>query len=329
MIRDVDLVSYLPPVIADIKEINAVLKAENPEFVLVWKTVDSVLKNEFIATADKYGLERFEKLLDIFPEVTDTLEIRRARVQTKWFIVLPYTWRMLLQKINEICGMDYPITMTQTDCYMISLRVRAELQWQIENLAEVIERMLPCNMGMAVTNVLDLDLETPTPMIKPDWFEYRLEYRGKVIHPESRVLLKVCIYAELSYWGCAVYNGQNCYDGGVRYDAARRYGMRIVVSNRMGLYIAQTVRYQRYALHVKFVVDKEHVKAGCINRYQIKEAEAKNRSKVQICMEVAFPREKIDNISVETSRHVAYYDGTLRYDGTAKYDALYRKEEVE
>lgn len=46
-------------------------------------------------------------------------------------------------------------------------------------------------------------------------------------------------------------------------------------------------------------------------------------------MEVYSCYEKIENVYVETSRNVAYYNGTLRYNGTAKYNALYRKEEVE
>lgn len=62
MIREVDLVSYLPPFIAEYKETNITLTAENPEFVLVWNATDKTLKNEFIATADEYGISRFEKI---------------------------------------------------------------------------------------------------------------------------------------------------------------------------------------------------------------------------------------------------------------------------
>jgi hypothetical protein len=67
MIREVDLVSYLPPFIAEYKETNLTLTAENPEFVLVWKAADRTLKNEFIETADEYGISRFEKILHILP----------------------------------------------------------------------------------------------------------------------------------------------------------------------------------------------------------------------------------------------------------------------
>ena len=104
MIRDVDLVSYLPPFIAEYREINETLKAENPEFKIMWEAVDRVLKNEFIESADEYGISRFERILKIFPSKEDSLESRRARVQARWFATIPYTWRMLIEKLISICG---------------------------------------------------------------------------------------------------------------------------------------------------------------------------------------------------------------------------------
>ena len=68
MTREVDLVSYLPPFLAEFKEIAITLEAENPEFVLVWNAAERVLSNEFIETADEYGISRFEKILKILPD---------------------------------------------------------------------------------------------------------------------------------------------------------------------------------------------------------------------------------------------------------------------
>ena len=62
MIKNVDLISYLPPYLQEYKEDVAALAAENPEFLLVWDAVDRVLYNHFIETADTYGISRFEKL---------------------------------------------------------------------------------------------------------------------------------------------------------------------------------------------------------------------------------------------------------------------------
>ena len=48
MIREVDLVSYLPPFMQTYKEPVAALEAENPEIQIVWKATDKVMKNRFI-----------------------------------------------------------------------------------------------------------------------------------------------------------------------------------------------------------------------------------------------------------------------------------------
>lgn len=154
MMRDVDLASYLPPFIADYNETNTTLEAENPEFILLWSAADQVLRNEFIATADEYGISRFEKLLNIFPSKQYSLEIRRARVQSKWFNRLPYTWRMLIQKMAILCGdSDFKVYIPNGAWYGIGICVSIEPER--ESLLYEVERMLkeflPVNLYYHVT----------------------------------------------------------------------------------------------------------------------------------------------------------------------------------
>ena len=104
MIRETDLVSYLPPFLAEYREINEALSAEDPEFGLVWKAADKALKNEFIATADEYGISRFEKMLGIFPMPGESTETRRQRVQLKWLAMLPYTLPRLRETLEAVLG---------------------------------------------------------------------------------------------------------------------------------------------------------------------------------------------------------------------------------
>lgn len=163
MTREVDLVSYLPPFLAEFKEISAALEAENPEFVLVWKAAERVLKNEFIATADEYGIGRFEKILQIFPSSDDTLESRRLRVQSRWFTTIPYTWRVLIQKMSMICGeVNFKMYFPQKECYGIEIQVYIEPQ--SEFLLQEIDRMLvnylPVNLCYQITgNVIRIKQE--------------------------------------------------------------------------------------------------------------------------------------------------------------------------
>ena len=52
MIREVELVSYLPEFMKNYKESVVALETENQEFHIVWSAVDKILKNRFIETAD-------------------------------------------------------------------------------------------------------------------------------------------------------------------------------------------------------------------------------------------------------------------------------------
>ena len=144
--REVDLLSYLPPFMAEFKEIAVTLDAENPEFVLVWKAADRVLQNEFIETADEYGISRFEKILNILPSKEDTLESRRSRVFARWFNTIPYTLKALIAKLEALCGDNDFTIIKEYDNYTITIIVDLEMFGQVDELDYIIESMIPCNM---------------------------------------------------------------------------------------------------------------------------------------------------------------------------------------
>ncbi|GFI02303.1 MAG: DUF2313 domain-containing protein [Lachnospiraceae bacterium] len=152
MNRQVDLLSYLPPFLQEFKENRETLNAENPEFILVWNGADRVLKNEFIETADEYGISRFEQILKISPLKTDTLEIRRRRVMLRWLDRIPYTLRAFLERLSEICkGSDFSVVKEYLK-YKISITADLEEAGQTEELDRLIEEMMPCNMVVISAN---------------------------------------------------------------------------------------------------------------------------------------------------------------------------------
>lgn len=160
MIRDVDLVSYLPPFMQTYKEPVAALEAENPEFQIIWKATDRVLYNRFISTADEYGISRFEKMLGIYPTSEDTLESRRSRVQSKWFNKIPYTMRVLLQKLTVLCGnTDFSLTHDFKVGYTLTLETDLELYGQVEELEYIINSMIPENIVVVSKNSIPCNVK--------------------------------------------------------------------------------------------------------------------------------------------------------------------------
>lgn len=155
MIREVDLVSYLPPFMQEYKELVAALEAESPEFCVIWRAVDKVLRNRFISTADEYGISRFEKLLGVYPQSDDTLESRRSRVQSKWFSKLPYTLQTLTQKIIVLCGSsDFELTYNFDTGYVVVVETGLELCGQVEELESILDELLPCNIVASTKNTI-------------------------------------------------------------------------------------------------------------------------------------------------------------------------------
>ena len=159
MIREVELVSYLPEFLAEFKEISAALEAENPEFTLMWNAADRTLHNEFIETADEYGISRFEKILNILPSKEDTLESRRARVQARWFNSVPCTLKAFITKLISICGKsNFSVTKDYLN-YNIKITVNLEMFGQIEELERIIETMIPCNITVNSANEIQCTAE--------------------------------------------------------------------------------------------------------------------------------------------------------------------------
>lgn len=149
MIRNVNLVSYLPEFIQTYKEPVVALEAENIEFHTIWEAVNRILCNRFIATSDEYGISRFEKMLNIYPTSEDTLENRRLRVQSKWFNKIPYTMKSLKSLLTTLCGENGYILKVDTT-YELVIRLGISNENNVDTINSLLEEMLPVNIERKV-----------------------------------------------------------------------------------------------------------------------------------------------------------------------------------
>ena len=161
MVREVNLVSYLPPYLQIYKEQVAALQAEDPEFILIWDAVDHCLYNHYISTADEYGISRYEKIMGIVPEEDDNLESRRSRVQVNWVNLLPYTMKTFLQKLNVLCGFNnYIVSGSFTEEYLLTIITHLENIGQVDDLNELFNEILPCNIVVDSKNQINCKIIT-------------------------------------------------------------------------------------------------------------------------------------------------------------------------
>ena len=154
MVRTIDLLHYLPLFVQEYKEMQNIMSAENPEFQLLADESEVIKDNQFIMTCDENGISRFEKILKITPTSDDTLESRISRVLIRWNDVIPYTWNVLLQKIQTLCGENFELNKNWND-YQLEVTTHLDLYGQVEELENILGYMIPANILVVANNVLE------------------------------------------------------------------------------------------------------------------------------------------------------------------------------
>ena len=157
---DRELIEYLPEFMREYREIKIICVKEQQQVEKIWEQCERIWDNQFIATADEYGISRFEKMLHIFPSKEDSLESRRERVQSRWLDAVPYTMRMLLKRLISLCGeTDFQLTGNFEQGYTLILETSLKEFGKVAELEKIIASMLPCNITTSVHNETYADLK--------------------------------------------------------------------------------------------------------------------------------------------------------------------------
>lgn len=152
MIREIDLINYLPLFVQEFREIQQIMNAENPEFQLIADESERIKNNQFIETSDLVGIRRFEKMLNIIPAADDTLESRISRVLSRWNDVVPYNYRALVQKLIQLCdGLNFIINPNFNE-YEMEIITHLELSGQVDELQYLLGYMIPMNIAITSKN---------------------------------------------------------------------------------------------------------------------------------------------------------------------------------
>lgn len=101
---DRKLIHYLPPVLREVADLQAINEANEPEVASAWNGLDRVMANQFLDTADEQGVSMWERELKIRPKDTDTMAVRKARIKLMWNRELPYTVPWLKNWLRGLYG---------------------------------------------------------------------------------------------------------------------------------------------------------------------------------------------------------------------------------
>jgi len=146
VIREVDLISYLPAFMRDFKEIAELFKAEDEEFKLAWKAVEAAFSDLNLTTATESGISRREKMLGIQPKDRGNLDERRFTILSKVNVQTPFTKQMLCDQLELLCGKDNYFVEVDCDTYTVNVMVGLVAKNSFDDVADLLERFIPANM---------------------------------------------------------------------------------------------------------------------------------------------------------------------------------------
>lgn len=158
IMREVNILNYLPEFMQEYMEIKCILELENKELQKEYEEIERAFNNSFIFSTDKQGIAIFEKMMKIYPESTDTLQERQNRVYAKWNAVLPYTWKWLGEYLtayfNDTNTVATPVLFNQD--YRLDIRLKKEEQFNEHdyNVFKELRVLIPANLTLNIVNVI-------------------------------------------------------------------------------------------------------------------------------------------------------------------------------
>ena len=153
--RDVErkLIEYLPHVVREYAEFQGIMAGQQPEFELAWQAVEELTRDQFLMTAGAAGLSRWEKILQIKPRATDTLEERRFRVLSRLNEALPFTLPRLKELLRTLCGEGNFSAEIEAGTYELIVKVALVAKSNFHDVATLLERIAPQNLVVRLTQL--------------------------------------------------------------------------------------------------------------------------------------------------------------------------------
>ena len=142
-----DLKQYLPWLYKDIVEMDALMDTEDSLFS---KLMDEYIRgrdNQYILTADEYGIRIFEDIINIVSDPsTETLDFRRQRLINRFRTQPPFTFRWLQGKLNEIIGVGKWNAWVDNENYTLYIESSAEDQKWFQEISITVNNTKPANI---------------------------------------------------------------------------------------------------------------------------------------------------------------------------------------
>lgn len=144
--NDIDISQFLPPVSRDSRDMQEIMRAENPEFILLWEIMADLLDNQFIPSMGELGLSHWEWILEVLPQDEDTIEDRRNRILRLLAGTRPYTVEKLQEMLDATFGRGAVGVDLNENLYEIWFILSKEMRERSGEVINYAEPIVPKNL---------------------------------------------------------------------------------------------------------------------------------------------------------------------------------------
>ena len=137
---------YMIMQIPDIRKIYEINEGQGEDLDLAVETVDAGL---FVTTMPEEVLKDWETIYHLHPGDSDSLYDRRLRVQSKMLERLPYSYRVVMRKLDSLLPYGYEVYINE-NLTLFSVKIVLVSKNMITDVKSFLEEVIPLNMALIV-----------------------------------------------------------------------------------------------------------------------------------------------------------------------------------
>jgi hypothetical protein len=138
-----------PGIIENIPDIATIYETNDEQADELDEAVETLDDNIFLDDMHEDQIVRWENILKISPATDDSWDDRRFRVKTKVLERLPYSYRVIINKLETLVPDGLSVSIDNDRLHLdISLALRSVKM--LADVEEMVEKMLPLNMTFTI-----------------------------------------------------------------------------------------------------------------------------------------------------------------------------------
>ena len=137
---------YVPSIYKDVTEMEVIVDVNDELLDNEEEILEDLENSQFIVNAPEHAISEYEKLLNIYPLNTDSIEFRRIRIMNRLSMTPPFSLPYLREKLNTIIGVGKYNCYIDYDNYTLYVESSATNQSYVNETYVTINKLKPANI---------------------------------------------------------------------------------------------------------------------------------------------------------------------------------------